>query len=368
MKLSIARSELVDALSVVSKGMSSRSTLPILSGVLFSATDGVLTLQATDLEVSVRHTVPSLTDAPGQVVIPGRLLSDIVRSLPEAAVTLETEGDNVLVRCQQSSFTVKALNASEFPKFPEVSVEKTVKLPTSVMTSMVKKVAKAVSRDETRAVLTGVLLVIEGPIVKMVATDSYRLAMDETILEESAGEDLEVVVPGRALDEATKIASGTEVVSLGVSDNQVVFESGSTTFVSRRIEGNFPSYKQLIPERSEDDTYVTVATEELAAAVKRVSLLALHNSPLRVSVNAEDQTLSLSATTQDVGDASEDLMAKVEGKDVEIAFNHAFMADGLASIGTDAVSLLIQSSMKPGLLRAGEGEDYRYLLMPVRLG
>ncbi|MDZ4168401.1 MAG: DNA polymerase III subunit beta [Coriobacteriia bacterium] len=368
MKLSIARSELVEALSIVSKGMSSRSTLPILSGIYFSADDGLLTLQSTDLEVSVKHSIPALTDDGGQVVIPGRLLTDIVRSLPEAAVTLETEGDHVLVRCQQSAFTVKTLNSSDFPKFPEVAVSESFKLPSSVLSSMVRKVAKAVSRDETRAVLTGVLMVIDGPMIKMVATDSYRLAMDEVILEESAGAQIEVVVPGRALDEATKIAAGSSDVIVGVSDNQVVFESGETTFVARRIEGTFPNYKQLVPERSDDDTVITIATDELAAAVKRVSLLALHNAPLRVSVSVEDQTLSLSATTQDVGDASEDLMVKVEGKDVEIAFNHSFMTDGLASVSTDTVSLLIQSAMKPGLLRSSEGEDFRYLLMPVRLG
>ncbi len=368
MKFSIARSELAEALSVTSKGMSARSTLPILSGVLFSSSEGLLTLQATDLEVSVRHSVPALIDEDGQVVIPGRLLSDIVRSLPEAAVSIETEGDNVLVRCQQSSFTMKTLNAADFPKFPEVSVDKKVAIPSDVMASMVRKVSKAVSRDETRAVLTGVLMVIDGAMVKMVATDSYRLAIDEVILDEPAGEEVEVVIPGRALDEATKIATGTGKVEVGVSDNQVVFDSGSTTFVARRIEGTFPNYRQLIPERSEDDTFIEIATEELASAVKRVSLLALHNSPLRLSVSVEDQTLSLSATTQDVGDASEDLMAKIEGKDVEIAFNHSFMSDGLASIGTEMLSLLIQGSMKPGLLRSGNGEDFRYLLMPVRLG
>lgn len=368
MKLSIARSELLDGLTIASKGMSSRSTLPILSGILFSAQEGLLTLQSTDLEISVRHSSPALIEDEGQVVIPGRLLQDIVRSLPEAAVTLETEGDNVLVRCQQSSFTVKTLNAGDFPKFPEVQIDKSVELPSSVMAAMVKKVSRAVSRDETRAVLTGVLVVIDGPTMKMVATDSYRLAIDEVILDSSSEETVEVIVPGRALDEATKIAGSAGKVTLGVADNQVVFEAGETTFVARRIEGNFPNYKQLIPQRKEGDTVVTVATEELAAAVKRVSLLALHNAPLRVSVLAEDQTLSLSATTQDVGDASEDLMVKIEGGDVDIAFNHAFMSDGLAAISTETVNLQIESSMKPGLLSAGEGEDFRYLLMPVRLG
>ncbi len=136
--------------------------------------------------------------------------------------------------------------------------------------------------------------------------------------------------------------------------------------MTRRIEGSFPNYKQLIPK--EAATSVIVSTEELAAAVKRVSLLALHNTPLRVSVQAEDQTLSLSATTQDVGDASEDLMSKVDGQDVEIAFNHTFLTDGLASINTETVKLEILSPLKPGLLRSVGEDEFLYLLMPVRLG
>jgi DNA polymerase-3 subunit beta len=366
-KITIARSELVESLAVVSRGMSARSTLPILSCILFSTTDGSLTLQTTDLEVSIRHTVPVLVEKEGTTAIPGRLLSDITRSLPEAAVTIESEGDNVHVTCQQSSFTVKALPAGDFPKFPEVAADRSVSLPSGIMSSMVSKVGKAVSRDETRAVLTGVLTVIDGPTIRMVATDSYRLALEDGIIEEPVDEPVEVLIPGRALEEAMKIASPSDSVKVGVAENQVVFEMGSTTFVARRIEGTFPNYRQLIPKREEGDTVVTVARSEFAAAVKRVSLLALHNSPLRLSVNVEDQTLSLSANTQDVGDASEDLMVKVEGKDVEIAFNHSFLSEGLGSIGTEMVDLLIQSSMKPGLLEAGEGEEFRYLLMPVRM-
>ncbi len=365
MKLSIARSELLEALSVVSKGMSARSTLPILSGILVVAKDGNLTLQSTDLEVSVRLSSPALVEEEGQTVIPGKLLGDIVRSLPEAAVTLETEGDHALVRCQQSSFTLRTLNPADFPKFPEVAVEKSVTLPSSALAEMVKKVSRAVSRDETRAILTGVLLIIEGPIVKMVATDSYRLAVFEKVLDAAPAEDVEVVVPGKALDEASRLATSSPEVKIGISENQIVFEFGETTFVTRRIEGAFPNYKQLIPKDVE--TTVTISTEEFTAAVKRVSLMAMHNTPLRIGANIEDQTLSLSATTQDVGDASEDLMVKAEGKDVEIAFNHAFLMDGLSSITTELVAVEVQSSLKPGVLKAVGGEDYLYLLMPVRL-
>jgi len=366
MKLSIARSELLDSLTIVSKGMSARSTLPILSGILLGTSDGALTLQSTDLEVSVRHSVPALVETPGQTVVPGKLLNDIVRTLPEAAVTLETEGDVVLVRCQQSSFTVKTLNPADFPKFPQVSVDHSVELPASLLSAMVKKVGKAVSRDETRAVLTGVMVVIDGPSLRMVATDSYRLAVSEIVLEEAPAENLEVVIPGRALEEVTRIATSSEMVRVGTSENQIVFEFGETTFVTRRIEGSFPNYKALIPKEAE--TTVTVATDEFAAAVKRVSLMALHNTPLKLSVSQEDQTLSLSATTQDVGDASEDLMVKVDGKDVEIAFNHAFLTDGLVSTSTDILNLEIQNPLKPGLLKSHGDDDFLYLLMPVRLG
>jgi DNA polymerase III subunit beta len=366
MKITIARSELLTALSVVGKGMSARSTLPILSGILFSASDGSIVMQATDLEVSVRHTSPALIEKDGQVVLPGKLLTDIIRSLPEAAVTIETEGEVALVRCQHSSFTVKILNPADFPKFPEVSVEKKVLLSSGTLTSMVRQVSRAVSRDETRATLTGVLFAIEGPTVRMVATDSYRLAVREIVLETVAGEDVEVVIPGKALEEVSKLVGDTEEISLGVSENQIVFEFGATTFVTRRIEGTFPNYKQLIPKETE--TNAVVSSEEFTAAVKRVSLMALHNTPLRINISVADQTLSLSATTQDVGDASEDLLVKAEGSDVEIAFNHAFLMDGLSSAPTETLRLEVQSALKPGVLRTVGDEGFLYLLMPVRVG
>lgn len=366
MKLSVARSELLDALSVVGKGMSARSTLPILSGVLITASAGEMQLQATDLEVSVRRTCPALIENEGQVVVPGKLLTEIVRNLPEAAVTIETEGETANVRCQQSSFTVKTMNANDFPKFPEVAVEKTITLPTSVMSTAVRRVSRSVSRDETRATLTGVLVVVDGPSLRMVSTDSYRLAVSEVILGEAPSEGLEVVVPGKALDEVARLAGDNQELSIGLSENQIVFSFGQTTFITRKIEGNFPNYKQIIPKDAA--TYIEVAGDELMAAVKRVSLMALHNSPIKLSVNVADQTLSLTATTQDVGDASEDLMVKAEGADAGIAFNHSFLMDGLNSAGTETVRLEIKDHEKPGLIKSVSDEGFFYVLMPVRTG
>jgi DNA polymerase-3 subunit beta len=366
MKFSIARSELLDALNVAGKALSSRSTLPILSGILASTAEGSLILQATDLEVSVKHTVPALVEKEGQSVLPGKLVSDIVRSMPEAAVTIETENDIAHITCGSSSFTVKTLSGFDYPRFPEVSVDKKIVMPGKVLAGMVRMVSKAVSRDETRAILTGILVVVEGPTVKMVATDSYRLAVKETVLETPAGEDAEVVVPGKALEEVARLAADSPTVSIGIAENQVLFEFGDSVFVTRRIEGTFPNYKQLIPK--ECGTKVTLMADELSSAVKRVALMAQHNSPLKVAVNVEDMTLSLSATTQDIGDASEDLMVKAQGQDVEIAFNHAFLMDGIGSADSEQLDLEVQDALKPGLLKTGGDDSFLYLLMPVRLG
>lgn len=367
MKITMARGELFDALSVAARGMSSRSTLPILSGILISASsDGSVSFQATDLEVSIKTTRLGAVEGSGESVLPGKLLTDIVRSLPEAAVTISIDNDVAAVTCGQASFTLKTLPPEDFPKFPEIEVSRSIELDVSALSDTASHVSRAVSRDETRPILTGVLMAVEGPVLKMVATDSYRLAIKEINLGEAHTEDLEVVVPGKALDEAVKLATGSKTMTMGISDNQAVFSAGTTVFVTRRIEGSFPNYKQLVPKETE--TKAMLDAKEFLAAVKRVSLMAQHNTPLKVSVSSEDQTVSLSATTQDVGDASEDLMASVIGQDVEIAFNHAFLTDGITSAAGDKVTLETVSSLKPGVLTSEGDDGFLYLLMPVRLG
>ncbi len=368
MKLTVDRSEMLESLTIASRGLSSRSTLPILSGILISASsDGKVTLQSTDLEVSLRNSLSQASvEREGKSVIPGKLVTEIVRSLPEAAVTLTVEGDIASLTCMQSSFTVKTLPADDFPQFPEVKSAQSISLPATSISSIVKHVSKAVSRDETRPVLTGVLLTIEGSVVKMVSTDSYRLAIKEAVVDSDALEDTEVVVPGKVMEEVSRLAPEDGDVGIGISENQVVFSFGETEFVTRRIEGSFPNYKQLIPKEAE--TTVVLPREDVLAAVKRVSLLAQHNTPMRITASADDQTLSLSAATHDVGDASEDLMATVEGQNVEIAFNHAFLLDGLMASEGETMKLSIVSPLKPGVITSPEDEGFLYLLMPVRLG
>ena len=365
MRITLARGELLDTLSVAGRALSSRSTLPILSGVLLSAEDGRVVVQTTDLEVSIRASVEAKVDQPGKTVVPGKILTDIIRSLPESAVTLESDGDRVSVTSGSASFSLRTLQAQDFPRFPEVEPDQKIQLPVPALSRAVKQVSRAVSRDETRPILTGVLMVVEGPTLRLVATDSYRLAVCEVDIE-NAGGDVSVVIPGKALEEVAKLSSGLDSVSMGVSENQIVFEFGTTVFVSRRIEGTFPNYRQLIPK--EEQTTVTLPREELLEAVRRVSLMAQHNTPLRLKSSVDDKTLTLSATTQDVGEATEDLMVEAEGTDVEIAFNHAFLVDGISSSDGETIRVHVVSPLKPGVLRSPDEPGFLYLLMPVRLG
>jgi DNA polymerase-3 subunit beta len=366
MKISVARGDMLDSLSIVNRGLSSRSTLPILSSILLTARGDTLTMQSTDLEVSIRHQMPAKVHDEGSSVLPGRLLNDIVRSLPEAAVTIQAVSqDEAAISAEHASFSMKTLHPEDFPRFPEVDPGKVVSLETEMVAEAAKQVAKSASRDETRPVLTGVLVVVDTGIFRMVATDSYRLAVRQIELDEPMDE-FEIVVPAKVVEEVPRLAADAERLSLGIAENQVVFTMGETTFVSRRIEGKFPNYKQLIP--SEAETSVSIDKTEFLDAVKRVSLLAQQNAPLRVRVEPAEATVTLSANTQDVGGAIENLMVQAEGEDVEIAFNASLLAEGLAVAGAETVSLELTTPLKPGVLRSGADEDFTYIVMPVRIG
>lgn len=365
MKASLARAELVTALSIINKGLSSRTTLPILSGVLLRAENERLVLNSTDLDVSVQTSVPARIERAGSAVFPGRLFGDIVRSLDEGAVNIDVDGSTASVTCGTTAFTLKTLPAEEFPRFPEMDAENEVTLDSATFTDMVQKVTRAVSRDETRPVLTGALVEMKNGTLTMVATDSYRLCLVET--EPGAGQqDFEAVIPGRALDDVSRLLGEEQSVVVSSAQNQISFRFGDSVFVTRRIEGVFPNFRQLLP--TEWETQVTASKDELLAAVKRVSLMAQHSAPLRVAVMPEERTLTLSAQTHDVGEATEVIEADAQGQAVEMAFNHAYLADGIAGADSEKITIDIISPMKPGVIRSTEGMKYTYLVMPVRLG
>ena len=364
MKFSINRTELANALSIVLKGVSTRSTLPVLSGILIEAAGDKIILQATDLELSIQYSVAALVEEEGRTVVPGKLFSEIVKNLPDAAVHVEATDDQAFVTCDTSSFSIRALNAEDFPGFPRVDVHQKIEIPFHQFSTMVKRVSRVVSKDESRAILTGVLITLEAGVLRMVATDSYRLAITDAPLPNSSADEFHAVISGSFLSEIASLPKTESPVSLALADNQIVVTCEDTVFINR-IEGNFPNYKQLLPDGYA--TRATIEVDKLVASVRRASLLGSTSSPVRFDLNYASQTVQISAASQDVGSAQEIISCAIEGEDVEIAFNYAYVLDGLGSIATAEVYLEVQSALKPGIFRALEPENFLYLVMPVRI-
>ena len=365
MKFSINQSELQNALSVCVKGSSTRSTLSILAGVYIKAEEGSITLQTTNLELSIKVTCSALVEEQGESVVPAKLFLDIVKNLPDMAVRIEADASTAVVFCDSTTFSLKALNPLDFPAFPEVEADQEAQFPFSVFSKMVKRTSKVVSHDETRIVLTGVLISCVGTELKMVATDSYRLAVAETELSQPCPEEFEAVISGSFLSDIASLPQSDQPITLALSENQIIVKYQDTTFINRRIEGSFPNYKQLIADGF--ITRATLPTHALIDAVRRVSLLSNKVSPVQIKVDSEAGVVTLLTNSQDIGNAQENLICEVVGEPVEIAFNYSFLLDGLNSIDTDAVHLDLFGPMKPGILRATEGENFLYLIMPVRV-
>ena len=330
MKFSVNQSELQNALSVVAKGSSTRSTLPILAGVFIKAEEGRITLQTTDLELSIRVTCFAMVEEPGETVVPAKLFLDIVKTLPDMAVRVEADDSNASVFCDTTTFSVKALNPLDFPAFPEIEADQEAQFPFKAFSSMVKRTAKVVSHDETRVVLTGVLVSCVGASLKMVATDSYRLAVAETELEAPCPEEFEAVISGSFLQDIASLPQSADPITLALNDNQIIVSYRDVTFVNRRIEGTFPNYKQLIADGF--TTRATLSTHALTDAVRRVSLMSNKVSPVQVRVDADSGVVTLIANSQDIGNAQENLICEVQGESVDIAFNFSRRARSLRQV------------------------------------
>src|SRR5919109_1888831 len=366
MKVTCTKDELAEKLAVAGRGVSTRTaSVQILAGIMLAAEDGKLSLSATDMEISLRVSLDAQVEEAGAVVVPGRLLVDIVRLLPAGEVTIETraqEGIAELV-CGSASYRLHTYAAEDFPRLPEIDEATAFSVEREAFLETIARVSRSASRDESRPVLTGVLVRFGGEKLVMAATDSYRLSVKETALSESPGREIEAIVPARALGELARIAQGEgESIRVGVQENQVVFGAGDVWLTARRIDGQFPNYKQLLPESFEAE--VTMPREEFLDVVRRTSVMAQRKSPLRLRF--EDGELTVSAQTQDVGEARESLPISFAGETVEIGFNAEFLRDGLESVGDETVRVKLISPLRPGLLH-GESDDFLYLIMPIRL-
>jgi DNA polymerase-3 subunit beta len=366
LKLTTQREELASKLSTVSRAVSTRAATQALSGILLAVSEDGVELSATDGEIGLRTDLDASVEGSGRVLLPGRLLAELVRSLADDKVELElreAERD-VEIRCGGSRFHIRTLPAEDFPKVPSADGEP-LAIPGKELAETIDLVAPAASQDDMRPVLTGVLVTAAGEEMTMVATDSYRLAVKRTQLDGGIGGELEANIPARALRELGRIvgADGVEEVKVSLLPNQAVFRAGAVLLNTRLIDGQFPNFRQLLPESYEHD--VRLSRTDFLEVARRVSQLAQRNAPLRLSFTEGE--LKVSASTPDVGDAEETIPAAFDGEPLEIGFNPDFLKDGIESVEGDEVMLRLISPLRPGLLQPVGNEDFRYLVMPIRL-
>jgi DNA polymerase-3 subunit beta len=357
------RDALAEALSTAARAAAGRTgALPVLSGLHLDLHGDELKITGTDLELTIQLVVDVGGDGDGATVLPARLVADIVRSLPAGAVELRFADEEVHIAAGRSQFSVRPLAIDDYPRQPDAPSEG-VTVSSAVLTDALRQVVRAASTDEARAILTGVLLSSDDDGVRMVATDSYRLAVrdlpDTNVL--SAGQ--KVLIPGRALSELQRVLTAGESVTVRLGQREAAFEVGAVRLTTRLIEGEFPNYKNLIP--SSYPNQLTVGRDALLEALRRVKILAREATPVRLALGGP--TLQLTAITQDVGNAAEELDASYEGTEMTVAFNPDYLASGVEAVDADEVTLSTLDPMKPAVLRGIGRDDYLYLLMPVRV-
>ncbi len=366
MKFTVSQSSLLKALTVVAKGMGATSTLPILSGIYIRAYEGTLEFQTNNLTISIRHLIPANVEEEGETVVSGKVLTSIVKTLPDAAVTFDGGERTISIACDKSSFRLNTLSPADWSGFPTVNPEREIELPSDLLSVMVDKVYKVTSKETSRAILQGILLTVEDNTMRLVATDSFRLAVCDANAEAPAGEAFRAIVSGNVFHDVLSMPSMSEKIRIGVAESQVVFAFDTTTFVCRKIEGNFPDYKQLLPPTC--GTAVEVSTAALSAALKRVSVIAVTNASVRFDIDPDGGFVRLSASSPEQGESSEVIDARIEGQALSIALNYHYVFDCMNAVaGSKTLRLELQSSAQPGIFKSNGAVNYLYLLMPVRL-
>ncbi len=362
MKFRCERDVLVEALATAQRATSSRATLPVLSGLRLSLAGNTLRLTGSDLDLTITTEIEVSGGTDGVAVLPAKMAVDIVRSLEGGAIDVETDGDEARISGGRSNFRLHAIPADEFPNLVD-PVGEQVTLTAADLAEGLKQVVRAASTDESRPILTGVLLAAEGQGLRMVSTDSYRLAVRDLPGTAALKEDQTVLVPSRALNELARALHDDEDVTLILGERDASFQVGALHLTTRLIEGEFPNYRGLIP--TAQPNRLNVDRQALLDAVRRVRLMARENSPVRLTMTTDQ--LELRAVTLDVGEASEQLDASYQGDELTVAFNPEYLVDGLEVTPGEQVSLETVDSLKPALLRPLDSEDFLYLLMPVRV-
>jgi DNA polymerase-3 subunit beta len=377
LKATCARKDLFEGVQTVGHAVSGRTSLPILSHVLIQAEEGAIKLMASDTELSIALTIPGTVQEPGGLTAPARLVTELLGTLPESEVAVSVDRSHaVRVHCDKSDYKILGLPAEEYPRLPEVRDDNHFAIPQRHLREMIRQTIFAVSQDEARAILTGILMVLEGDKLTFVATDTHRLAIRTCPLREAQGA-IQVIVPSRAMNEMLRILEDEDGdVQVSISDNQIRFQTpapeGKTgiTLISNLIQGQFPNYQRVVP--TNHTRKLVLQTAPFQKAVRRASIVARNNAN-RIILRTQDDKLTISAESSLEGSAYEEVELVREGDDMEIAFNAKYLLDVLGVLDDDGFQLELTESLRPGLLRpipaveVADGNEYMCVLMPMQI-
>lgn len=359
MKLVCAKDELSTGLQSVLRSVGARAGIPALSGVLVELSDSDLTLTTTDLELTTRVRLV-LTGEAGKVLVPARLLSEIVRKLSSEEVELITDNGTVRIAGGRAKYEIRSLPPEDFPQIDAPSDTRSLTLDGSVLGKAFSQVTTAASRDETRPVLTGVLFEGAGDELRIVATDSYRLAV-RTLPAPGVG-DLKVLVPARAVSEVARLGPSEEV-RIEISSSLIGFHVGDASIQSRLIEGEFPSYNQLIP--AEQPNTLRIGKEPFVESLNRMAVMAQDSTP--VFLELSEERIGISCHAQGLGESSEEVDGAYTGEEIRAAFNPGYLETGVGAAETDEVVIGFNDPQRPALIHAPDDREFVYLLMPIRV-
>lgn len=363
MRIEVNQKILANHINIVQKGISSRSTLQILDGILLEAKDGKLKLTATDLEIGIETYADCNIIENGSIVVNSRIFGDIIKKLPNSQINIIVDENKMNIKCENSEFNILGSNSLEYPELPTIINQNSFTMPKDLLKSAIRQTVFATTEDETRPILTGVLLETNNNIASFVALDGYRLALRNIPI--NIEEDIKIVIPGRALVELNKILDESEDdLNIVVAPGHVIFDLGNTLLFSRLLEGQFLNYRDII--RKDHKSKILVNKREFQDSLERASLLASEGKANLIKLNIKEDKIIIKSNSE-IGDVNEQVYSEQEGDILNIAFNSKYILDGIKVIDAEDIELLFMGSLNPCIIRPVGDENYTYLALPVRL-
>lgn len=366
MKIICTKSDLVYGVHTVQRAVSTKNTMPILDGILIEANNDKIIFKATNLEIGIICSINAETIETGSIVLPSRYFGELVKKLPDIPIHIETnENHTANITYGESSTSINGYDPEEFPVLPHISSNKLIKIPGDLFKNMVKQVVIAISRDEARPIFTGILTDIGTNGVKLIGTDTHRLAYRSNTIQTKL--EMKEIIPGKTLAEVSKLIENEEPVSISFDQNQVLFQTENISIISRIINGQFPDYNQVIP--SNYTTNVRIDTKAFLQALERASLLVRENSQDKANViklSISGNHLTINSNAPDVGKLHEKIPAFIEGEDIKISFNSRYLLDVLKVIEDEEIYLQLTGSLSPGIIKPVNQDNYLHLILPIR--